>query len=550
MSLEAPSAETSCSTNCDHYHDFENGPCQGSGCCIASIPQGMTTVSFTASDNIYHSKVPTYSKCGHAYIVEYTKYNFSVGDLSTMRNFTSFSVVLEWFAGDTYCEEAIKDNSTYMCRGKSRCQDGDRESGLPGYRCICSDGYSGNPYVNDGCQDINECEYSEHHKCPSKYICKNTEGSYDCVCPNGLKSDENNGEVCGTNLSDNAFVTKGATIVITLTYCGIKKRKTIKGREDFSKQNGGIMLQKVLFARKDHVNNNNAIIFTYEELKKATDNFSDTNIIGQGGYGVVYRGILVNKTMVAIKKSKVIDESQIKQFINEVIILSQINHPNIIKLLGCCLETQVPLLVYEYITNNTLSRHIHQETVMTFETRLKIAAETAEALYYMNSTTQIIHRDVKPSNILLNDDFSAKVSDFGISRFVPLGHSHLSTFVKGTIGYVDPEYLYTGKLNEKSDVYSFGAVLVELLTGTKIHSLEISLNVYIGTAAYLSSLLERNSLFKVLDKQLKSEEYAEVVKGVAKLAINCLDLEGRNRPTMKEVKTELEQLRCVLSSTR
>nr|XP_043638107.1 wall-associated receptor kinase 2-like [Erigeron canadensis] len=557
--LEESITHTSCRTNCDQ--GIKNGSCQGSGCCMASIPQ-VTTAAFGASDYRNHSKVSDYSKCGHAFIVEHTKYNFSVGDLNTMRNDISFPVVLEWFAGDTYCEEAIKDNTTYMCRGKSGCQDRDRESGFPGYRCICSDGYSGNPYLYDGCQDINECESSELNKCPSGYKCKNTDGSYDCLCPKGLQGDAKSGEVCTkpANEPDNASVTKGkavagffgvagATIIMALTYCGIKKRKIIKGREDFFKQNGEIMLEKVLFARKDHVNNN-AIIFTYEELKKATDNFNETNIIGQGGYGVVYKAILTNKTSVAIKKSKVIDESQIKQFMNEVIILSQINHPNVVKLLGCCLETQVPLLVYEYITNNTLCHHI-KEAMMTFETRIKIAAETAEALSYINSTTQIIHRDVKPSNILLNDDFSAKVSDFGISRFVPLGQSYLSTHVKGTGGYVDPEYFYTGKLNEKSDVYSFGVVLVELLTGTKIHSLEISLNVYRGAAAYLSSLLERNALFKVLDKQLKSEEYADVVKDVAKLAIKCLDLEGRNRPRMKEVKTELEQLqlRCVLSST-
>nr|XP_043638109.1 wall-associated receptor kinase 2-like [Erigeron canadensis] len=555
--LAKSSMPTSCGTNCDRFNDIKNGTCQGSGCCITSIPQGITMASFAVSVNQNQLKASDYSKCGHAFIVENTKYNFSVGDVSTMRNDISFPVVLEWFAGNTSCEEAKMDDTTYMCRGNSVCEDADRESGLPAYHCQCYDGYSGNPYVSDGCQDINECESSELNKCPREYNCMNTNGSYDCVCPKGLQADAKNAGVCtkSANLPDNAgkamagiFGIAGAIIVMALTYCGIKKRKIIKGRENFFKQNGGIMLQN-LFARKDQVDNN-AILFNYEEMKKATNNFTETNIIGEGGYGVVYKGILANKTTVAIKKSKLIDQSQINQFINEVVILSQINHPNIVKLLGCCLETQVPLLVYEYITNDTLCHHIHKGASMTFETRLKIATETAEALFYMNSNTQIIHRDVKPSNILLNDDFSAKVSDFGISRFVPFGQSHLSTYVKGTIGYVDPEYFYTGKLNEKSDVYSFGVVLVELLTGTKIHSLEISLNVYRGAAAYLSSLLERNAFFKVLDKQLKSEEYADVVIGVAKLAINCLDLEGRNRPTMKEVKIELEQLRCVLSSTR
>nr|XP_043638193.1 wall-associated receptor kinase 2-like [Erigeron canadensis] len=509
--LGKSSMDTSCVTNCDHYNDIKNGSCEGSGCCIASsFPKGETTVIYTASDYT----VSSYSKCGHGFMVDPTKYNFNVGDLSTMSNDISFPVVLEWFAGNSSCKDTILDNSTYLCIGKSVCQDGERENGHPGYRCVCSDGYSGNPYVNDGCQDVNECESPELNKCPRGYNCKNTEGSYNCVCPKGFHGDAKSGEAC----TNGAFFTKGkvmttifgvavATIVMGLTYCGIKKWKIIKGREDFFKQNGGIMLQKALFSGKNRVNNN-AMIFTNEELKKATDNFSETNIIGQGGYGVVYKGILANKMTIAIKKSKLIDQSQINQFVNEVIILSKINHPNIVKLIGCCLETHVPLLVYEYITNNTLFHHIHNEAMMSFETRLKIATETAQALSYMHSATKIIHRDVKPSNILLNDEFSAKVSDFGISRFVPL----------------------------------------ELLTGTKIHSLEISLNIYRGAAAYLTSLLERNTLFKVLDKQLKSEVYAEVVKGVAKIAINCLDLEGKNRPTMKEVVTELEHLRSVLSS--
>lgn len=208
----------------------------------------------------------------------------------------------------------------------------------------------------------------------------------------------------------------------------------LKGRKDFFKQNGGIMLEKMLSTCQDPDNKLN--IFTEEELNRATDNFSDRNIIGQGGYGTVYKGTLSNKVLVAIKKSKVIDQRQIQEFVNEVIILSQIRHPNIVKLLGCCLETHVPLLVYEFMTNNTLCHHIHTHPMLTFTERLKIAAETAGALAYMHSTTQIIHRDVKPSNILLDNVSTAKVADFGISRFVPLGQTHLSTIVKGTIGYM------------------------------------------------------------------------------------------------------------------
>ncbi|KAL7616897.1 hypothetical protein Lser_V15G00096 [Lactuca serriola] len=551
LELAKPVINMNCPTKCPNFLYFQNGTCLGHGCCRATIPQGMTISSYFAITSRGHQL--GYFKCGYAFIVEKDKYYFDKIDLRNMRHNLSFPVVLDWSVGVTNCEEARKNNVNYMCQENSVCYD-HREGGLSGYRCKCSDGYEGNPYMANGCKDINECESAKLNDCMAGH-CENTNGSYTCVCPKGHLGNARLGGKCTSiqQKSENRSVIEGisegvggAAVAMIFAYWGLKQRKLVKVRKDFFKQNGGIMLQKTLFTCKDPVNQ--AKIFTEVELKKATKNFNEANVIGQGGYGTVFKGILADKTLIAIKKSKVIDQSQIKQFVNEVIILSQINHQNIVKLLGCCLETPVPLLVYEYITNSTLGYHIHTHAMLTFGKRLKIAAETAEALAYMHSTTQIIHRDVKPSNILLNDEFTAKVSDFGISRFVPLGETHLSTIVKGTIGYMDPEYFRTCKLTEKSDVYSFGVVLIELLTRTKIHSLEISLRFYKGAAAYLASLIERDVLVQVLDDQLQREEYAEVVKCVAKIAINCLDLEGKTRPTMKEVKQELEKLRCVLSS--
>ncbi|KAJ9560392.1 hypothetical protein OSB04_005552 [Centaurea solstitialis] len=539
----------SCSSDCDHS-SLRNGSCVGHGCCHAPIPEGMTSAAIFVDATKNNSRVWDYGKCGYGFIVQKHMYTFNTKDLSTMSKNMSFPVVLDWSVGYTKCKEAKIDNATYLCKENSVCYNA--KGSLNGYRCKCSDGFTGNPYLEDGCKDVNECESANLNKCLPEQYCNNTYGSYTCVCSKGFQADAKRGGQCiPLHKSEGRAViagigegVAGAAVAMIFVYWGAKRRLRIKGRKDYFKKNGGIMLQEMWFTCEDPVNKGK--IFTEEELKKATDNFHIDKVIGEGGYGVVYIGTLANKTLVAIKKSKMIDQSQIKQFVNEVIILSQINHPNIVKLLGCCLETHVPLLVYEYITNNTLCHHIHSHATLTLGKRLKIAAETAEALDYMHSSTQIIHRDVKPSNILLDNEFTAKISDFGISRFVPLGQTHLSTSVKGTIGYMDPEYFRTSKLTEKSDVYSFGVVLMELLMGKEIHSLEIPLTAYKGAAEYLTSLMTDDTFVLVLDDQIKKDEYFEVVKCVANIAINCLHLEGKTRPTMTQVKQELERLRRVL----
>ena len=330
-------------------------------------------------------------------------------------------------------------------------------------------------------------------------------------------------------------------------YLIVKQRKLIKLKQRFFEQNGGLILQQKLSKQE----NSTAIakIFTEEELQKATNNYDETLIIGRGGFGTVYKGILPDNRIVAIKKSKTVDENQVEQFINEVLVLSQINHRNVVKLLGCCLETQVPLLVYEFIPNGTLFEYIHhesQESTISWETRLRIAAETAEALSYLHfaASPPIIHRDVKSSNILLDSTHTAKVSDFGASRLVPLDQTQLATMVQGTLGYLDPEYMQTSQLTEKSDVYSFGVVLVELLTGKKALSFDRPEEER-SLAIYFISFLKDNKLFEILEKHIAKEGKAEHLREVANLAKRCLSLKGEDRPTMKEVATELEGLRKV-----
>ncbi|GKV04886.1 hypothetical protein SLEP1_g16981 [Rubroshorea leprosula] len=213
----------------------------------------------------------------------------------------------------------------------------------------------------------------------------------------------------------------------------------MKLRSQFFKQS--LLLQQQLSSIEGNVEMTKT--FSTKELEKATDNFNWNRILGQGGQGTVYKGMLVDGRIVAIKKSKVLDEEKVKDFINEVVILTQINHRNIVKLLGCCLETEVPLLVYEFIPNGTLFQYIHDENEdfpLSWERRLTIASEVASALSYLHSaaSTPIYHRDVKSLNILLDEKYRAKVSDFGTSRSIAIDQTHLTTNVQGTFGALLP----------------------------------------------------------------------------------------------------------------
>lgn len=293
--------------------------------------------------------------------------------------------------------------------------------------------------------------------------------------------------------------------------------------------------------------NQSTKIFTTEELEKATKNFSEDRILGRGGYGTVYKGILADGNIVAIKKSRVMDESQIEQFINEVVILTQINHRNVVKLLGCCLESEVPLLVYECVSNGTLFHHIHTNGGMawlSWDNRLRIAIESAGALAYLHSAASkpIIHRDVKSANILLDDHLVTKISDFGASRLIPLDQTQVTTLVQGTLGYLDPEYFHTSQLTDKSDVYSFAIVLLELLTGKKPLSME-RIQAERNLAAYFLVSMKTNSLFQILDPRVVREGSLEQLQAIASLVKRCLNMNGYDRPTMKEVAMQLEGLR-------
>ncbi|XP_072149994.1 putative wall-associated receptor kinase-like 16 [Setaria viridis] len=438
-----------------------------------------------------------------------------------------------------------------MCRSaNSDCVDS--TNGV-GYRCTCSQGYEGNPYLLDdrGCKDINECQHLDKYPCYG--VCTNVLGGYKCDCHPGFSGDAIKNDCRPKDKFTLALkVVTGVSVGVFLSvfmcfwlYLGLQKRKLIRTRQRFFEQNGGVILQQQMHSGGGA---GGFKIFSTEELEKATNNFAADRVLGRGGHGVVYKGVLDDNMMVAIKKSKMMEAAQTKEFAREMFILSQINHRNVVKLLGCCLEVEVPVLVYEFVSNGTLYHYIHGKEPnvedIALDTRLRIAAESAEALSYMHSSASppILHGDVKTANILLDDKLNAKVSDFGASKLAPTDEAEIATLVQGTCGYLDPEYLMTCQLTDKSDVYSFGVVVLELLTRKKA--------LYLDGPEEDRSLVSRFTTSvkagrhrELPDTQVRNEMDDEMLAEIAHLLMRCLSMNGEERPTMKEVAERLERLR-------
>ncbi|KAL6133514.1 hypothetical protein ACLB2K_065749 [Fragaria x ananassa] len=312
--------------------------------------------------------------------------------------------------------------------------------------------------------------------------------------------------------------------------------------------------EKLTKAREDMLKSNDkksARMFHLKEVKKATNGFSKNRILGSGGFGEVYKGELEDGTTVAVKSAKVGNIKSTEQVLNEVGILSQVNHKNLVRLLGYCVEAEQPLMLYEYISNGTLSEHLHGKisTFLEWKTRLRIALQTAEALGYLHSAahTPIYHRDVKSTNILLDDEFNAKIADFGLSRLARPGLSHVSTCAQGTLGYLDPEYYRNYQLTDKSDVYSYGVVLLELLTSQK--AIDFSRGEDdVNLAIYVSLRVSNGAIMEVVDQRLlgdrePSGNVVESVNLLLDVALACLREKKGDRPTMKDV---VQKLQCII----
>ncbi|GKD52297.1 wall-associated receptor kinase-like protein 20 [Tanacetum coccineum] len=297
-----------------------------------------------------------------------------------------------------------------------------------------------------------------------------------------------------------------------------------------------------------------AKVFTGKQIKKATNNFSKDRLLGTGGFGEVYKGVLEDSTVVAVKCAKVGNTKGTDQVLNEVRILCQVNHRGLVRLLGCCVELEQPLLVYEYISNGTLLEHLKGKLNggLTWIHRLNVARDTAEGLAYLHfsAVPPIYHRDVKSSNILLDDKLNAKVADFGLSRLAETDLSHVTTCAQGTLGYLDPEYYRNYQLTDKSDVYSFGVVLLELLTSQKAIDFNRPPDD-VNLAIYVKRVVEEERLLDAVDPDLKkgaSEMELETMKALGFLAVGCLEERRQNRPSMKEVTEEIEYIISIATS--
>ncbi|KAH9624674.1 hypothetical protein KSS87_001684, partial [Heliosperma pusillum] len=211
--------------------------------------------------------------------------------------------------------------------------------------------------------------------------------------------------------------------------------------------------------------------FTYDELAASTGGFAQSNLLGQGGFGYVHKGVLPNGKEIAVKSLKSGSGQGEREFQAEVEIISRVHHRHLVSLVGYCIAGGQRMLVYEFVPNNTLEYHLHGKgrPVMDFPTRMRIALGSAKGLAYLHEDChpRIIHRDIKTANILIDLSFEAKVADFGLAKLSSDTHTHVSTRVMGTFGYLAPEYASSGKLTEKSDVFSFGIMLLELVTGRR-----------------------------------------------------------------------------------
>ncbi|KAL8170454.1 LOW QUALITY PROTEIN: hypothetical protein V2J09_022258 [Rumex salicifolius] len=452
---------TGCFSFCNDSTSVDNSSCSGAGV-NTNMTSGLHGYNISASSIFNHSDSWKFSPCDYAFFGD------DSFEFQGMKAFQepgdqrkNVPTVLDWAIMDHNCSVA-KNSITppYACKGDhTTCVDS--QKGVA-YYCQCSPGFQGNPYIINGCQDI-----CKHRTCKSRVI----------------------------KLAISAALLIALITGVIVVWRYVSKKRTEERRERYFRQNGGLNAFKV---------------FRAEEMEEVTNNFDEDRIVGRGGFGVVYKGYLSDGREVAIKKSKSVDKYEIDQLVNEVVLLSKIQHQNVVGFYGCCLETPEPLLVYEFITNGTLLDHFQQ----------------------LGSTM---------GNPPQNSSTNSWMSDFGISKLAPQNKPELYTKVKSTLGYLDPKFIQSSQLTDKSDVYSFGVVLLEMLTGERVLSFDRPERNR-TLVMYFKYLVDEGSLLGILDRRIANQENVEELKVVAKIAGRCVSVKAEERPTMKEVAMEVGSL--------
>ncbi|MCO5600598.1 hypothetical protein L7F22_054712 [Adiantum nelumboides] len=443
----------------------------------------------------------TYFNCS-----SFTSWAYSSTD-GALSFHADYGLKLEWFLkGTCSCSSNAICNSAYD----------------HGYTCKCEP-----PYVGDGYVDGVGCRQASKGKwivTPSRSPISNA--------------------VLTSGIVTAAFVL-GVAMVFGAVLFKRRRDKLLLRREiDASFRYGDMTGLNVLLSGLE--------LFTYKQLDKATKGFSSTEKVGNGACGAVYAAKLVDGRWVAVKRLHHFN-TQLghQQTLNELNVLSAVKHRNLVRLLGCCMESPDPLLVFEYVSNGTLAEHLQRERGdgLDWFTRLTIAAETADALAYLHTMDPpVLHRDVKSRNILIDHDFNTKVADFGLSRMGPspsCDGSHISTIPQGTPGYLDPDYHQNFHLSDKSDVYSFGVVLIEIITGLKPVDFSREKRE-VNLAALAVAKIGGGCLDDIIDPSLQANKQSSVkamVQRVAELAFRCLAYDKDARPPMTEVLEELLLIR-------
>ncbi|KAL3845889.1 hypothetical protein ACJIZ3_003292 [Penstemon smallii] len=289
--------------------------------------------------------------------------------------------------------------------------------------------------------------------------------------------------------------------------------------------------------------------FTFKELAMVTQNFREANLIGEGGFGSVYKGRLESGPIVAVKQLNLEGLQGNQEFIVEVLMLSLLHHPNLVNLIGYCADGDQRLLVYEFMPMGSLENHLFDvepgQRPLSWTTRLKIAVGAAHGLEYLHckANPPVIYRDLKSSNILLDNDFNVKLSDFGLAKLGPVGdNTHVSTRVMGTYGYCAPEYAMSGKLTLKSDIYSFGVVLLELITGRKAIDCTKKpgeQNLVTWSRPYLK---DRRKFAQMVDPLLEGQFSARSLHHAVAITSMCLQEQASFRPLISDIVMALEYL--------